>query len=148
MVQAFNRLVGRGLALAAAPFLLAGCQCLWPFAPAAIEEDVNGEAEIASVPACPEVTSAESWVNRMPSVGANPVKLIVSLRIASEDAWMLSPADDQAGGALALDLVPGGNSVPGTVGYNQSQPSPLPDDILILCGGKEAARIGEVMIVQ
>ena len=131
MVQAFDRLVRRRAVLALASMLLAGCQYFSPPAQA-----------------CPEVIEAEAWVNRMPSIGASPTKLIVSLKISAADPWMLKSADTAEEGALVLDMVPGGNSVPGTVAYRQAQPSPLPETIGIMCRGDEIARIHEILIVQ
>ena len=131
MVQAFDRLVGCGVALALAPVLLAGCQCL--------------AVPLAS---CPEVTSAEAWVNRMPSIGDAPTKLIVSLRVEGDAPWMLTPAKADAEGELTLDLVAGGNSVPGTVAYRQQQPAPLPETIRITCQGNQIASIDEILSGQ
>lgn len=127
MVQAFDRLVGSGVGLV----LLAGCQCL--------------AMPLAS---CPEVTSAKAWVNRMPSIGDAPTKLIVSLQVEGDAPWMLTPAKADAEGELALDLVAGGNSVPGTVAYRQQQPAPLPETIRITCQGNQIASIDEILIVQ
>jgi hypothetical protein len=131
MVQAFDRLVGRRAGLALAPALLAGCQCL--------------AVPLAS---CPEVTSAEAWVNRMPSIGDVPTKLIVSLRVEGDAPWMLTPVMAGAEGDLTLDLVVGGNSVPGTVAYRQKQPAPMPKTIRITCQGNQIASIDEILIVQ
>ena len=149
MVQAFNRLVGARAALALAPFLaLTGCQGFWPqaAAPAAAADDTETDASPA--PACPAVTRAEAWVNRMPGVGSSSPKMMVVLGIDSEESWMLAPLDMPAAMGLILDLRPGGNSVPGTVAYRQPVPSPLPGRISILCRGKSAATIDGVMIVQ
>ena len=150
MVQAFDRLVSHRAVLAVVPFLaLAGCQCLWPRAPAqeAGAETVAG-IETAATPACPDITKAEAWVNRMPSIGDTPARLVVVLGVASDAPWMLAPTDATASGTLTLDLKPGGNSVAGTVAYRQPQPSPLPDTIQIMCHGSEMARIDEILIVQ
>jgi len=150
VVQAFNRLVGaRAAALALAPILaLAGCQGFWPQAAAsgAAADDTETDASVA--PACPAVTRAEAWVNRMPGVGSSSPKMRVVLGIDSEESWMLAPLDMPAAMGLILDLRPGGNSVPGTVAYRQPAPSPLPGRISILCRGKSAAMIDGVMIVQ
>ena len=134
MAQAFDRLVRRPALLALAPLLLAGCQCIFSGPPAT---------------ACPEVTEAEAWVNRMPSIGGAPSRMIVSLRVAGEDPWMLKPMETNGEeDGLALELVPGGNSLPGTIAYRQTPPSPLPDAIRIMCQGEEIAIIDEILIVQ
>lgn len=131
MVPAFDRLVRRCGALALAPLVLTGCQYFSkPAAP------------------CPEVTGAEAWVNRMPGPGATPTKLIVSLTVSDDKAWMLKPAAAADTDEMILDLIPGGNSLPGTVAYRQQQPSQLPETIRIMCQGGEMARIGEILIVQ
>lgn len=131
MAQAFDRLVRRCIAICLVPVVLSGCQYF----------------SRATAP-CPEVMDAEAWVNRMPSIGASPAKLIVSLTVSDERAWMLKPAEAEGPGEMSLDLVPGGNSVPGTVAYRQRQPAPLPETIRIMCRGGEIARIDEILIVQ
>lgn len=154
MAQAVDRLVGRRAALMLASLLLGGCQCVWPqtgTTEAGLVADP--EAGTVPVPSCPQVTEAEAWVNRMPGIGDTPAKLIVSLRISTDEPWMLMPALEQEAGApatsdMVLDLMPGGNSVPGTVAYRQPQPAPLPEAIRIVCQGGEAARIDEILIVQ
>jgi len=131
VAQAFDRLVRRCLAICLVPIVLSGCQYF-----------------SATAAPCPEVVNAEAWVNRMPGIGASPVKLIVSLTVSDDKAWMLKPAEAEGPGEMSLDLVPGGNSVPGTVAYRQQQPSPLPETIRIMCRGGEIARIGDILIVQ
>ena len=108
--------------------------------------NTDPEVEIARAPACPAVTKAEAWVNRMPGIGEAPTKLVVVLGIDSEVPWMLAPVDSE--GAFALELKPGGNSVAGTVAYRQAQPAPLPKAIRIVCQGSEVARIDKILIVQ
>ena len=139
MVPAFDRLVMPRAALAMAAFLtLSGCQC---FAP-------HTSDETEATPACPAVTKAEAWVNRMPTIGDEPTRMIVMLRVDSADSWFLTPLDMPAAQGLILDLKPGGSAVPGTVGYRQAAPAPLPSPIRILCRGGEVAVIDQVMIVQ
>ncbi|WP_321491118.1 hypothetical protein [uncultured Hyphomonas sp.] len=120
---------------------LAGCQCLGLHTP---ETSAGTEA----APACPAVTKAEAWVNRMPTIGDEPTKMIVMLGVESKDSWFLTPLDMPAAQGLVLDLKPGGAAVPGTVGYRQMAPAPLPAGIRILCRGSEVATIDNVMIVQ
>jgi len=74
--------------------------------------------------------------------------MIVMLRVDSPDSWFLTPLDMPAAQGLTLDLMPGGSAVPGTVGYRQTAPAPLPAWIRILCQGSEVAIIEDVMIVQ
>lgn len=149
MVQAFDRLVRRPAALIAlAPLLLAGCQCLWPAAATGEDASADAGVETSAAPACPDVTSAEAWVNRTPTIGEAPTKLIVSLKVADKMPWMLKPVSTEEVGVLALEIVPGGNSVPGNIGYRQQQPSPLPESIRILCGGDDVAIIDEILVVQ
>jgi hypothetical protein len=74
--------------------------------------------------------------------------MIVMLRVDSKDSWFLTPLDMPAAQGLILDLKPGGSAVPGTVGYRQMAPAPLPARISILCQGSEIATIDDVMIVQ
>lgn len=145
-----DRLVGVRAALAtAAIFALAGCQCFWPASSAkATGETVTPAAETASAPACPDIIKAEAWVNRMPSIGAAPTKLVVVLGVDSDAPWMLGPLGMSGAGALTLDLKPGGNSVPGTVAYRQPQSAPLPRTIEIMCEARLVARIDEILVVQ
>lgn len=137
------------MATAILPALLGGCQCFWPH-PAVPEAATGADpgAVTASAPACPDITKAEAWVDRMPRVGAPSGKLVVVLGIASDEKWMLAPLDMPAARGLMLDFKPGGNSVPGTVAYRQAQPSPLPEAIRILCRGQEVARIDRILVVQ
>lgn len=149
MVQAFNRLVGARAALALAPLLaLAGCQGFRPQVAASAAAADKAETDASAALACPVVTKAEAWVNRMPGVGSSSPKMMVVLGIDSAESWMLAPLDMPAAMGMILDLKPGGNSVPGTVAYRQPAPSPLPGRISILCQGKSAATIDGVMIVQ
>ena len=148
MVQAFNGLVVmRGAAALVSFGMLAGCQCFWPLA-ANDQGGPDAVAETESALSCPAVTKAEAWVNRMPTIGSEPTKMIVMLRVDSQDSWFLTPLDMPAAQGLILDLKPGGSAVPGTVGYRQMAPAPLPAKISILCRGSEVATIDDVMIVQ
>ncbi|WP_273184588.1 hypothetical protein [Hyphomonas adhaerens] len=148
MVQAIDRLVRmRAVAALASLGMLAGCQCLWPHtSDEQIEPDRVADAE--AVPACPAVTSAKAWVNRMPTIGSEPTRMIVMLDVDSKNSWFMSPLDMPAVNELILELKPGGVAVPGTVAYRQMAPAPLPDRIRILCRGSEIATVSDVMIVQ
>nr|WP_321509773.1 hypothetical protein [uncultured Hyphomonas sp.] len=148
MVQAIDRLVTIRAAVALASLgMLAGCQCLWPH----ISNEQTEPDEVADSDAalpCPTVTSAKAWVNRMPTIGGEPTRMIVMLDVDSEDSWFMAPLDVPSANGLILDLKPGGSAVPGTVAYRQMAPAPLPDHIQILCRGSEVATISDVMIVQ
>lgn len=148
MVQAIDRLVRMRAAAALASFVvLAGCQCLWSqTSDEQIEPDRVADAEAA--PACPAVTSAKAWVNRMPTIGSEPTRIIVILDVDSKDSWFIAPLDRPAANELILELKPGGAAVLGTVAYRQMAPAPLPDGIRILCRGSEIATVNDVMIVQ
>lgn len=148
MVQVVDRLVvPRAIAVFASFVALAGCQCLWLHTPGEPGEQ-EAMAELDSAPACPAVTKAEAWVNRMPAIGDQPTKMIVMLGVDSKDSWFLTPLDMPAAQKLILELKPGGTAVPGTVAYRQTVPAPLPAGIKILCRGSEVATIDNVMIVQ
>lgn len=148
MVQAFNRLVAVRATAAIASFgVLAACQCNWFQTAGSASAPEADEAAEAALP-CPDVTEAEAWVNRMPTIGSEPTKMIVTLRVDSKESWMLTPLDMPAAAGLMLGLKPGGASVPGTVAYRQMAPAPLPSQIRILCEGREVAVIEDVMIVQ
>nr|WP_321440157.1 hypothetical protein [uncultured Hyphomonas sp.] len=148
MVQAIDRLVTMRAAVALASLgILAGCQCLWPHTSnAQTEPDQVADAE--AVPACPAVTRAKAWVNRMPTIGREPTKMIVMLDVDSQDSWFMAPLDMPSATGLILELKPGGAAVPGTVAYREMAPAPLPARIAILCRGREVATIDKVMIVQ
>jgi len=127
--------------------MLAGCQCLWP----STSNEQTGPARITDAergPSCPAVTSAKAWVNRMPTIGGEPTKMIVMLEVDSEDSWFMTPLDVPSETGLFLDLKPGGSAVPGTVAYRRMAPAPLPDRIHILCRDSEVATVSNVMIVQ
>ena len=139
MVQAFDRLVmPRAVAALVSAAMLAGCQWL----------GLHSSDEMDATPACPAVTKAEAWVNRMPTMGDEPTKMIVMLRVDSAESWFLTPLDMPAAQGLILDLKPGGSAVPGTVVYREMAHAPLPSRIAILCRGSEVATISDVMIVQ
>ncbi len=148
MVQAIDRLVRMRAAAALATFgMLAGCQCLSAqTSNKQTEPDRVADAEAA--PACPAVTRARAWVNRMPTIGREPTKMIVMLDVDSKDSWFLAPLDMPDATGLTLELKPGGSAVPGTVAYREMAPAPLPARIAILCHGSEVATIDKVMIVQ
>jgi len=120
---------------------------LWSQAGTA-QGEPDAVAETESMPACPAVSRAEAWVNRIPTIGNEPTKMIVMLRIDAEDSWFLTPLDMPAAQGLILGLEPGGSGGPGTVAYRQMAPAPLPAWIMILCRGSEVAIIRDVMIVQ
>lgn len=148
MVQALDRLVAmRAGAALASLGILAGCQFFWPHTPNG-QSEPDPVAETETAPACPAVTSAKAWVNRMPTIGSEPTKMIVMLRVDSKESWFLTPLDMPAATGLTLDLKPGGAGVPGSVGYRQMAPAPLPARIRILCRGSEVATIKDVMLVQ
>nr|WP_321361135.1 hypothetical protein [uncultured Hyphomonas sp.] len=147
MVQAIDRLVRMPAAALASFGMLAGCQCLSAqTSKQQTEPDRVADAEAG--PACPAVTRARAWVNRMPTIGREPTKMIVMLDVDSQGSWFLAPLDMPAATGLTLELKPGGSAVPGTVAYREMAPAPLPARIAIRCRGSEVATIDKVMIVQ
>jgi hypothetical protein len=110
--------------------------------------ETDMSADTAASVSCPAVTKAEAWVNRMPTIGSEPTKMIVMLGVDSKESWFLTPLDMPEAHGLILDLKPGGSAVPGTVAYRQMAPAPLPARISILCRGSEIAAIDDVMVVQ
>lgn len=148
MVQAIDRLVRMRAAAALASFVaLAGCQCLWSHTS---DEQIEPErvADAEAEPTCPAVTSAKAWVNRMPTIGSEPTRMIVMLDVDSKNSWFMSPLDMPSATGLILELKPGKAAVPGTVAYRQMAPAPLPDRIRIMCRGSEIAAIHDVTVVQ
>lgn len=137
MVEVVNRLVKKTGKFILSPLLLIGCQSAPP--PAGPD---------AAALSCPEVTSAEAWVNRMPGVGNVSSKLIVSLKLEDDNLWMLVPTPQQDETVMSLDLVPGGNSLPGYAVLTKQAKSPMMDAIEIACGGTVVSRIDSILVVQ
>lgn len=120
-----------------APILLAGLSlsacCLWP-APQEF--------------ACPDVTRASAWVNQMPGPGRKSTNFHIALRLDDAQSWMLSPEQSGEDGVMTLSLMPGGPAVPGTAGFRDAVPNPMPGEIRIQCHGKTVAIIDEVSVAR
>ncbi|MEL6244508.1 MAG: hypothetical protein AAFQ21_11470 [Pseudomonadota bacterium] len=137
MVQRENGLVGRKVAMGAS-----GLALLWACA-------ALPAIGMASRSDCPPVTSAEAWVNKMPTVGdsARRNMLIVSLKLESETAYRLAPADTDGGDALILDLASTEDGVPGVAGYREPPREPARKQVRIQCEGKVVGEITEIKAV-
>lgn len=122
----------------AAGMLAAGCSHLpWP----------AGVPEAGIPKECPEVLTAEAWINRMPGPSAPGAALIVNLRLASEEPWMLretAPRDaSDPRGTLQLELLPGGSGHPGNAAW-RGQDRAAARSVDIFCQGRIHHRIGDI----
>ncbi|MBY9066792.1 hypothetical protein K1X12_07760 [Hyphomonas sp. WL0036] len=98
--------------------------------------------------ACPDVTSADAWVNRMPGPEAADHSLIVSMRLHTWDLWMLRTiTQEETPRILQIELVPGGAGHPGAAGF-RSATAGHPDRIEIFCNGQLHHTIEGVMTVS
>lgn len=125
----------RGVLLLAALAGLAGCAAL-------------SRIFVPQAAACPEVTRAEAWVNRMPGPQPPDQALLVSLRLETSDLWMLRAMPQaEASEVLELELLPGGTGYPGMAGFRSTKAA-LPARIEITCSGKEHHTITEILTVR
>ncbi len=98
---------------------------------------------------CPfTVTSADAWINMMPSVGSRSRSLQVSVGLADAgDAASLQLSPESTPGTLVLELRPGSAPIPGQAAYREAAGDPPRERVSIRCGGTEVRAIGEIMRV-
>ncbi len=97
---------------------------------------------------CPDILSAEAWTDRMPGPEKPAAPLIVSLRLDTDELWMLTATiQEESPSVLQLDLQPGGAGYPGSAGFRSTKAG-HPGRIEIVCAGKLRHTIRDVMIVS
>lgn len=137
MAEPEKRMV-KALIAGAVSFGLASCASV----PAAGVID-SGEDEADPAPVadwqCPEVRTANAWVNKMPGPGDRDQMTIVSLRLKAEENWILLRPSEELSETLALELKPGGNYAKGTASYRERPKEPLRTRVTVTCQGKQIA---------
>ena len=97
--------------------------------------------------ACPEITRANAWVDRMPKIeSSRDDGLKVSLRLDDTAPWMLVKLEDSSPEHVMLELVPGGTFHPGNAAYSSAEPVVRNTRVSILCEGRVIHEIDEVMV--
>ncbi len=99
-------------------------------------------------PPCPDILSAEAWVNAMPGPGQPDRSLIVQVRVDSPDAWQLVQDPATTPQALVLALAPGGSGVTGVAGFRDSPSEPGRTSVAITCDGRQVAAISKITIAR
>ena len=97
---------------------------------------------------CPSVTRASAWVDKMPTIGSAPHKMIVAAKLDDARPWLLTPVSTPDRTVRALALSPGGSAVPGNASYHEQVSQDMPVAISITCGGNELARIEKITIAM
>ncbi len=129
-------MVIRGAALTLALVSLNGCS-LW--------QTMRVPQQVAD---CPAVTRASAWIDKMPTIGSSPQKMIVAVKLDDPRSWRLSPVSTPDRSVRVLALSPGGPAVPGNASYHEQVSQDMPVAIRITCGGNELARIEKITITM
>ena len=95
--------------------------------------------------ACPDILSAEAWIDRMPGPEKAATPLIILLRLDTNAPWrLMALTREESPAVLQLDLQPGGTGYPGSAGF-RSTTAGDPERIEIVCAGRQHHTISHVM---
>lgn len=136
MAGGSDKMVIRRLSLAVALVLMGACT-LW-----------QGMSASKPVADCPTVIRSSAWVDKMPTIGSEPHKLMVAVKVDDERPWLLTPVSTDDPSVRSLALSPGGPAVAGNASYREQISHPMPLAISISCGGRELARIDKIKITM
>ena len=103
--------------------------------------------EAVAPSACPDITRASAWVDRMPKIDdSGDHDLKVSLRLKDTASWMLVKREGSSPDHLILELVPGGSFHPGNTAYSGDEPVVRDTRVSIVCDGRVVHEIDQVMV--